>query len=213
MGNQKAVRVFHKRDSSGRQRNSRWPSEIENYCRFVLYKENKDTMDAINLLSKLLRIKAGIFGYAGTKDRRAVTTQQVSVYRVRAEQLQELNSSLRNLCLGNFQYCKEPLKLGSLSGNHFIITLRNVVGDHREIEESLKSLKINGFINYFGLQRFGTTSVPTHRIGMYTICHLFKVLFCFPRWLNAYMTWENLFFVVVQLATLPHSTRMEQFLN
>lgn len=193
MGNQKAVRVFHKRDSSGRQRNSRWPSEIENYCWFVLYKENKDTMDAINLLSKLLRIKAGIFGYAGTKDRRAVTTQQVSVYRVRAEQLQELNSSLRNLCLGNFQYCKEPLKLGSLSGNHFIITLRNVVGDHREIEESLKSLKINGFINYFGLQRFGTTSVPTHKIGMYTICHLFKILFCFPHWLNAYMTWENLF--------------------
>lgn len=122
-------------------------------------------MDAINLLSKLLRIKAGSFGYAGTKDRRAVTTQKVSVYRVKVEQLQELNTSLRNICLGNFQYCKEPLKLGSLSGNHFVITLRNVVGDHGEIEESLKSLKINGFINYFGLQRFGTTSVPTHKIG------------------------------------------------
>lgn len=124
-------------------------------------------MDAINLLSKLLKIKAGIFGYAGTKDRRAATTQQVSVYRVRAEQLQELNSTLRNMCLGNFQYCKEPLKLGSLSGNHFVITLRNVLGDHSKIEESLESLKINGFINYFGLQRFGTTSVSTHKIGMY----------------------------------------------
>lgn len=123
-------------------------------------------MDAINLLSKLLKIKTGVFGYAGTKDRRAVTTQWISAYRVRAEQLQSLNSSLRNLCLGNFKYCKEPLKLGSLSGNHFVITLRSIVGDHSKIEESLQSLKVNGFINYFGLQRFGTTSVSTHAIGL-----------------------------------------------
>ncbi|XP_074627363.1 pseudouridylate synthase 7 homolog isoform X2 [Acropora palmata] len=164
--NQKAVRVFHKQDSTGKQRNNRWPQELDNYCWFVLYKENKDTMDAINLLSKLLKIKTGVFGYAGTKDRRAVTTQWISAYRVRAEQLQSLNSSLRNLCLGNFKYCKEPLKLGSLSGNHFVITLRSIVGDHSKIEESLQSLKVNGFINYFGLQRFGTTSVSTHAIGL-----------------------------------------------
>lgn len=126
-------------------------------------------MDAINLLSKLLKIKPGMFGYAGTKDRRAITTQWVSVYRVRAEQLQNLNSALRNLCVGNFRYCKEPLKLGSLSGNQFIVTLRNVTGDHSTIEESLESLKVNGFINYFGLQRFGTTSVPTHKIGNYHV--------------------------------------------
>ena len=167
VGDKKAVRVFHKRDSSGKQRNTRWPAELGNYCWFLLYKENKDTMDAINLLSKLLKIKAGMFGYAGTKDRRAVTTQQVSVYRVRAEQLQDLNASLWNMCVGNFKYCREPLKLGSLSGNHFIITLRNVVGDHDMIAKSLESLKLDGFINYFGLQRFGTTSVPTHKIGVF----------------------------------------------
>lgn len=167
VGDQKAVRVFHKQDSSGKQRNTRWPAELGNYCWFVLYKENKDTMDAINLLSKLLKIKAGMFGYAGTKDRRAVTTQQVSVYRVRAEQLQDLNATLWNMCVGNFKYCREPLKLGSLSGNHFIITLRNVVGDHDKIADSLESLKVEGFINYFGLQRFGTTSVPTHKIGVF----------------------------------------------
>jgi len=165
VGSQKAVRVFHKQDSSGKHRNTRWPSELGNYCWFVLYKENKDTMDAISLLSKLLKIKTGTFGFAGTKDRRAVTTQWVSVFRVRAEQLQGLNATLRNLYVGNFKYCKEPLKLGSLSGNHFVITLRNVTGDHGKIEESLESLKAKGFINYFGLQRFGTTSVPTHKIG------------------------------------------------
>ena len=178
VGSQKAVRVFHKQDNTGNRRGTRWPSELENYCWFVLYKENKDTMDAINLLSKLLKIKPGMFGYAGTKDRRVITTQWVSVYRVRAEQLQNLNSTLRNLCVGNFRYCKEPLKLGSLSGNQFIVTLRNVTGDHSTIEESLESLKVNGFINYFGLQRFGTTSVPTHKIGNYYVL-LLLFFFCF----------------------------------
>ena len=167
----KAIRVFHKHDSSKRRRDTQWPPELGQYCWFVLYKENKDTMDAVNLLGKLLKIKAGIFGYAGTKDRRAVTTQRVSVYRVQAEQLQNVNGILRNMCIGNFKYCKEPLKLGSLSGNHFLITLRNVVGDHVQIEHSLDSLKINGFLNYFGLQRFGTTSVPTHKIGQFYRTH------------------------------------------
>lgn len=173
-GSQKAVRVFYKQDASGKKRNTRWPLELDDYCWFVLYKENKDTMDAISLLSKLLKNKPGNFGYAGTKDRRAVTTQWVSVYRVQAEQLHGLNSTLRNMCIGNFKYCKEPLKLGSLSGNHFVITLRNVTGDHSKAEESLESLKVNGFINYFGLQRFGTTSVPTHKIGVSVHVYYFQ---------------------------------------
>ena len=32
-----------------------WPKDRGDYCRFVLYKENKDTMDAIALISKQLR--------------------------------------------------------------------------------------------------------------------------------------------------------------
>ena len=47
------------------------------------------------------------------------------------------------------------------------MTLRSVTVDHGKIEERLESVKVNGFINYFGLQRFGTTSVPTHEIGMF----------------------------------------------
>lgn len=32
-----------------------WPKNRGSFCHFVLYKENKDTMDAINVLSKFLR--------------------------------------------------------------------------------------------------------------------------------------------------------------
>lgn len=33
------------------------------------------------------------------------------------------------------------------------------------IEEAVASLRSQGFINYYGTQRFGTSTVPTHRIG------------------------------------------------
>ena len=38
-------------------------------------------MEAINLISKILKIKSSSFHYAGTKDRRAVTSQLVTAYR------------------------------------------------------------------------------------------------------------------------------------
>lgn len=35
----------------------------------------------------------------------------------------------------------------------------------QEIVRSVDSLKENGFINYFGMQRFGTGAIMTHEIG------------------------------------------------
>jgi tRNA pseudouridine13 synthase len=35
----------------------------------------------------------------------------------------------------------------------------------QNLEDNMKALKSNGFINYFGMQRFGTTSIGTHEIG------------------------------------------------
>ncbi|XP_072509208.1 pseudouridylate synthase 7 homolog isoform X6 [Notamacropus eugenii] len=58
-----------------------WPKSRGSYCHFVLYKENKDTMDAINVLSKFLRVKPNIFSYMGTKDKRAITVQEIAVLK------------------------------------------------------------------------------------------------------------------------------------
>ncbi|XP_032895802.1 pseudouridylate synthase 7 homolog isoform X6 [Amblyraja radiata] len=58
-----------------------WPKNRGSYCHFVLYKENKDTMDAINVLSKFLRVKPNIFSYMGTKDKRAITVQEIAVVK------------------------------------------------------------------------------------------------------------------------------------
>ncbi|XP_062611558.1 pseudouridylate synthase 7 homolog [Saccostrea cucullata] len=142
-----------------------WPPGCGNYCRFVLYKENMDTMEAINKMTKLFHINKNMFQFAGTKDKRAITSQEMTAYRVRAEKLVGGNRSFHKMALGNFRYVDQPLKLGQLGGNRFTIVLRSVSGSEETVQTALESLKTNGFINYFGMQRFGTTTIPTYRVG------------------------------------------------
>jgi tRNA pseudouridine13 synthase len=152
------------------------------YLQFTLYKENKDTMDAINTIARLLKIKASNFGFAGTKDRRAATVQRVSVFRQRKNNMTWLNSRLPNVKVGHFQHATEPLQLGQHGGNEFVITLKNceplgigaaeIAVEQRmkmiqsSVETGLAYLKHHGYLNYFGLQRFGTYSIGTHTLGM-----------------------------------------------
>uniref|UniRef100_A0A671YUT4 Pseudouridine synthase 7 n=1 Tax=Sparus aurata TaxID=8175 RepID=A0A671YUT4_SPAAU len=142
-----------------------WPKNRGSFCHFVLYKENKDTMDAINVLSKFLRLRPNMFSYMGTKDKRAITVQEIAVLKITAERLAHLNKCLMNLKVGNFCYKNHPLKLGELQGNHFTVVIRNISGTDEQVHKALTSLRQTGFINYYGMQRFGTTAVPTYQVG------------------------------------------------
>lgn len=151
------------------------------YCHFLLYKENRDTMQAVGLLGRLLRTgkgKKGVLGFAGTKDRRAVTVQRCSAFRVHASKLAALNeggtSGLHTgTRVGNFEYKTYGLELGDLNGNEFCITLREcttIDGSVDSLEEvvraAVEGVGERGFINYFGLQRFGSFSVGTWEVGV-----------------------------------------------
>uniref|UniRef100_A0A8C7I2U7 Pseudouridylate synthase 7 homolog n=1 Tax=Oncorhynchus kisutch TaxID=8019 RepID=A0A8C7I2U7_ONCKI len=142
-----------------------WPKSRGAFCHFVLYKENRDTMEAINVLSKFLRMRPNVFSYMGTKDKRAITVQEIAVLKITAERLSHLNKCLNNFKLGNFCYKKHPLKLGELQGNHFTVVIRNITGTEEQVQQAMSSLRETGFINYYGMQRFGTTAVPTHQVG------------------------------------------------
>src|SRR3990167_9506840 len=43
---------------------------------------------------------------------------------------------------------------------------REVEGDNEKINKSLENTKENGFINYYGTQRFGTGKIPSHHVGL-----------------------------------------------
>ncbi|XP_038878533.1 pseudouridylate synthase 7 homolog isoform X3 [Benincasa hispida] len=143
-----------------------WPEHVGKFLRFHLYKENKDTQEALGLIGKMLGIQTRSFGFAGTKDKRSISTQRVTVFKQHASRLAALNDRLIGIKLGNFSYIQQGLLLGQLLGNRFTITLRGVVADSEDtIKASAEALGMHGFINYFGLQRFGSGSVPTHLVG------------------------------------------------
>lgn len=66
-------------------------------------------MEAIDIISKYSNIKPNLFSYAGTKDRRAKTSQRVCVHRANAERLAEVNGKLKGMAMGDFKYCKVRL--------------------------------------------------------------------------------------------------------
>lgn len=160
------------------------------YLHFTLYKENKDTMDAINQIARMLKIKANVFGFAGTKDRRAGTVQRVSVHRIRHESLDFLNALIPAIKMGDYKYSQYPIQLGDHGGNEFKITLKNVTvtrGDScslerrvqlttQAVETAVGEIAKYGFINYFGLQRFGTHAIGTHELGKMILMEDFEAV-------------------------------------
>ena len=173
------------RTKSGRDRGDRerqidrrkpWPGgKDRKFLKFVMEKVNMDSNQALSSIARLLHISNSSLSVAGTKDKRAVTSQWVTAYQVHPQRLLCLTKSMnQSWKFGNFEYCPTSLGLGDLSGNTFEITLRGVTCPEQRIAEAVNHTKQHGFINYFGLQRFGTGVVPTHHIGEALLCGQWK---------------------------------------
>ena len=179
----KRIRVYVSRRGGGKKQNrgefrnsnAPWPAPGTDYIHFTLYKENVDTIRAVENLSRILHVNSKIFTYAGTKDKRAITCQRVCAYRVTKEKLARVNECERApIRVGNFEYAKTQLSLGALQGNRFDIILREICaveGDKSTdsieniVKTAVEALGRNGFLNYFGLQRFGRGSSSTNGVG------------------------------------------------
>jgi len=125
------------------------------YIYLILKKKDYTTNDAIQRIADKLKLNTKNIGFAGNKDRKAITTQLISFYKVSKETLENLN--LKDIELKFFGYGKAPISLGELKGNKFKITVRNLI--NKEIK-SLKS-KVNKTIlvpNLFGEQRFSNNN-------------------------------------------------------
>jgi tRNA pseudouridine13 synthase len=138
--------------------------DVGEYTHFTLVKTNWDTIRSISALSKALGVSRKRFGFAGTKDRKAVTSQRMSVWNVEAERLKSIN--IKDLKLSDFVRSNERLSVGDLLGNEFEITVRDPDKlDQAEIEKCRRAIDERGVPNYFGYQRFGLIRPNTHIIG------------------------------------------------
>jgi tRNA pseudouridine13 synthase len=94
-------------------------------------------------------------GYAGLKDRYAITRQWFSIYSPKGE-----TPDLTRLQHPEFRVLSQSrhvkkLRPGDLQGNRFRIVLREVTGERDAIEVNLEAAASQGVPNYFGAQRFG----------------------------------------------------------
>jgi tRNA pseudouridine13 synthase len=110
-------------------------------------------------IAKRLAQWAGIgemdVGYAGLKDRHAVTTQRFSVRLPKkvAPDLALLEAD--DLQVVESHWHSRKLPRGALAGNRFTLVLREVQGEPAAIEARLHAIAAGGLPNYFGEQRFG----------------------------------------------------------
>jgi tRNA pseudouridine13 synthase len=126
------------------------------YSLFLLKKKNMTTHRAIKIISQKLGIPANGLGYAGLKDRFAVTTQYVTIKGAKTDGFEAGDLSLVKVGVTN-----RHVSVGDLEGNEFKITLHGCKA--ARLSPVVKELS-KGIPNYFGPQRFGAAG-NNHVIG------------------------------------------------
>ncbi len=129
-------------------------------------KTDTETHHLVRDLSRRLRISQRRISWAGTKDKRAITTQRMSLDSINLEA--PLN--VGNAIVEPIGRSDRPISLGDLEGNDFSITIRTVEGAQDDIERAVASIideihDARGVPNFFGIQRFGSIRPVNHLVG------------------------------------------------
>ena len=150
-----------------REISNRPPEKDGKYTIADVTSTNWETNRLVRLLARSLYISREKIGFAGTKDKRAVTTQLMS-FECPKENLDKVD--FKDLEFNNIYTSNRGIRIGDLIGNSFEITVRDLTADMKDvpeiIEETAETIrKTGGFPNYFGVQRFGVSRPITHLVG------------------------------------------------
>ena len=133
-------------------------------------KVGRTTLDVVLDIARDLHISRKRMGFAGMKDKKALTRQWICIANMDSEEQFE---EVKNLDIYKTDFLKvvrsrKKLRMGQLKGNKFKILIK----DLSDINESaaiannvLKQLEVTGVPNYFGWQRFGKPRTNTHLVG------------------------------------------------
>lgn len=106
-------------------------------------------------LAKFAGVPQVAVGYAGMKDRHAVTRQTFSVQLAgRPDPDWSVFPHAEVKVLAATRHSRK-LKRGALRGNRFVLVLREVHGEHAVADRVLQQIAARGVPNYYGEQRFG----------------------------------------------------------
>jgi tRNA pseudouridine13 synthase len=133
------------------------------YVQFTAQKMGLSTLDLATILAAAVKVPRHLVGYAGLKDKRAVTVQAMSLPVQAFKSLQK--ARLSRIAIREPQYVRRPVQIGDLWGNRFTVMLKGAEVDCHAALDFANSLDRHPILNYFGVQRFGVTKPLSHLIG------------------------------------------------
>ncbi|MEA3456314.1 MAG: tRNA pseudouridine(13) synthase TruD [Campylobacterota bacterium] len=118
-------------------------------------KKELTTWEMLDIISGYIGIKRRDMGYAGLKDKHAMTIQYISLPAKYASEVETFTHEKIKVLEATRHNNK--IRVGHLKGNRFHIRLKKILGVQKnKLDSVLKWIKSNGVPNYFGEQRFGT---------------------------------------------------------
>src|ERR1051325_4349582 len=136
------------------------PAAEGKYTIAAVRARNWETNRLVGEIARRLGVSRESVFFAGTKDKRAVTTQYRSL-RASEEAVRALD--LKDVEILETRRADRAPKIGELVGNRFQIRVRAARGDPQPCLDRIAAE--GGFPNYFGLQRFGVLRPITHLVG------------------------------------------------
>jgi len=135
------------------------PSGSGEHLLLTIEKRGINTAFAAKRIAQWAGVEEMAIGYAGLKDRNALTRQRFSVHLPKkvAPELPalDLDDGDERLRVLEHHWHARKLPRGALAGNRFVLVLRDVHGEREAIERRLRLIGDRGVPNYFGEQRFG----------------------------------------------------------
>ena len=117
-------------------------------------KKNMTTWEMVQIFSEYLGIRQREIGYAGLKDKHAVTTQYLSLPARYEPALARLNHPQIKILTTTRH--RNKLRIGHLKGNRFSLRFKKILGAQKtKLDAVLDWIEAYGVPNYFGMQRFG----------------------------------------------------------
>ena len=139
------------------------PSGSGEHVYLWIEKNGRPTLEVVQAVAKHFRVKARAVGYAGMKDKHAITRQYLSVHSFDDSPIETL--AIPGVKVLRASRHRNRLRIGHLKGNRFTIRIREV--DASAAGQALLILQYfeeHGGPNYFGEQRFGYRGL-NHQIG------------------------------------------------
>ncbi len=117
-------------------------------------KKDLTTWTMIDTIARHIGTKARDIGYAGMKDKNAMTIQYISCHNSFEPKLGTFKDD--KIKILNTTYHENKIRIGHLKANKFFIRLKQVQKSSVPVlNEAIKHITTHGMANYFGYQRFG----------------------------------------------------------